>query len=78
MEKLLILSSMFMLFSCTEQRTEKEYIVTYNDGSKDTVIACNVQANSDFYHFSDKKWDNAAVIPANKIKSVKVRYDKIR
>jgi hypothetical protein len=73
-----MLSLVSCFFSCSEQRTEKEYIVTYKDGMKDTVIGCNVQANSDFYYFSDKKWDNAAIIPANKIKSVKVRYDKIR
>lgn len=82
MKKLIILSLVSCLFSCMEQCIEKEYIITYNDGSKDTVMAYNVvvlhDSNLTYYNFEGKDYTSVGSIPFNKVKKIMNRNDNIR
>ena len=85
MKKLMILSLVTCLFSCSEQGTEKEYIITYNDDSKDTVIAYDVNVltavhnrNLTYYNFEGRDNSTVGSIPFNKVKNIMNRNDNIR
>jgi len=85
MKKLIMLSLVSCLFSCLEQSIEKEYIITYNDGSKDTVMTYNVvvrtavdNSNLSYYNFEGRDYSAVASIPFNKVKKIMNRHDNIR
>ena len=85
MRKLIMLSLVSCLFSCLEQSIEKEYIITYNDGSKDTVIAYDVDVltavhdrNLTYYNFEGRDNSTVGSIPFNKVKNIMNRNDNIR
>ena len=86
MRKLIVLSSIFFLVGCADAlKEEKEYIVTYNDGSKDTVIAYDVDVlttvhdrNLTYYNFEGRDNSTVGSIPFNKVKNIMNRHDNIR